>query len=218
MSSWGWGWKFSNLQQVDDFSIFWFQTCHFFQRIIKRILNIKLGGQNFWFSAGVEVIKYEFWWGVSSISGGVGGINFEFLVVLSFDQFRILLRILLRSFPKGFTNNFTKHFTKDFNKDLSLVLVLSRAKRPTRGRTTARCERNGIDGWTAYFIIHASIFTLSWSHLYNVPSGSRPKHLKTRPKAEFTDGWMDGTEYQKCPSMFFILCGYIHKVYTYLYR
>ena len=33
----------------------------------------------------------------------------------------------------------------------------------------------------------------------------------------FTDG-MDGTEYQKCPSMFFILCGYIDKVYTYLYR
>ena len=31
------------------------------------------------------------------------------------------------------------------------------------------------------------------------------------------DGW-DGTEYQKCPSMFFILCGYIDKVYTYLYR
>ena len=31
------------------------------------------------------------------------------------------------------------------------------------------------------------------------------------------DGW-DGTEYKKCPSMFFILCGYIDKVYTYLYR
>ena len=29
-------------------------------------------------------------------------------------------------------------------------------------------------------------------------------------------GW-DGTEYQKCPLIFFILCGYIHKVYTYLY-
>ena len=30
------------------------------------------------------------------------------------------------------------------------------------------------------------------------------------------DGW-DGTEYQKCPLIFFILCGYIDKVYTYLY-
>ena len=130
----------------------------------------------------------------------------------------ILLRILLRSFPKGFTNNFTKHFTKDFNKDLSLVLVLSRAKRATRGRTTARCESNGIDGWTAYFIIHASIFTLSWSHLYNVPSGSRPKHLKTRPKAEFDGtGWTGRTGYQNCPLNFFILCVYIDKVYTYLY-
>ena len=27
------------------------------------------------------------------------------------------------------------------------------------------------------------------------------------------DGW---TEYQKCPSMFFILSGYIDKVYTYI--
>ena len=55
---------------------------------------------------------------------------------------------------------------------------------------------------------------------YNVPSGSRPKHLKTRPKAEFDgmDGWMDRTEYQKCPFIFFILCMYIDKVYTYLYR
>ena len=35
----------------------------------------------------------------------------------------------------------------------------------------------------------------------------------TRPKAEFTDGmdgWMDGwTGYQKCPSMFLILCGHL---------
>ena len=30
------------------------------------------------------------------------------------------------------------------------------------------------------------------------------------------DGW-DGTEYQKCPSIFFILCGYIDKLNTYLY-
>ena len=34
------------------------------------------------------------------------------------------------------------------------------------------------------------------------------------------DGWYgwDGTEYQKCPLIFFILCMYIDKVYTYLYR
>ena len=52
-------------------------------------------------------------------------------------------------------------------------------------------ERDGVDGWTGYFRNHASISTLSCSHLYIVPSGSRPKHLPTRPKAEFTDG-MDG--------------------------
>ena len=31
------------------------------------------------------------------------------------------------------------------------------------------------------------------------------------------DGWDGWMGYQKCPSIFFILCGYIHKVYTYLY-
>ena len=32
------------------------------------------------------------------------------------------------------------------------------------------------------------------------------------------DGWMDGwTEYQKCPLIFFILCGYIDYVYDYLH-
>ena len=39
-------------------------------------------------------------------------------------------------------------------------------------------------------------------------------------RAKFADGWdgMDGwTEYQKCPSNFFILCEYIEHVYTYLY-
>ena len=30
------------------------------------------------------------------------------------------------------------------------------------------------------------------------------------------DGWVGWTEYQKCPSNFFILCGYIGNVYTYI--
>ena len=50
---------------------------------------------------------------------------------------------------------------------------------------------------------------------YNVPSGFRPEHLKTRPKAEF-DG-LGGVIYQKCHLKIFILCGYIDKVYTYIY-
>ena len=58
---------------------------------------------------------------------------------------------------------------------------------------------------------------------YNVPSGSRPKHLKTRLKAEFTDEMdetdgMDGSEYQKCPSIFLKLCTFIENVYMYLHR
>ena len=40
----------------------------------------------------------------------------------------------------------------------------------------------------------------------------------------FFYGWMDGMGwdgwmgYQKCPLKIFMLCGYIDKVYTYLYR
>ena len=49
----------------------------------------------------------------------------------------------------------------------------------------ASCLRDGIDGRTQYLRIHASISTLSCSHLYNVPLGSRPKHQERRPKAEF---------------------------------
>ena len=30
-------------------------------------------------------------------------------------------------------------------------------------------------------------------------------------------GWMDGTGYLLCPLVFFILCGYIDKVYLYLF-
>ena len=36
-------------------------------------------------------------------------------------------------------------------------------------------------------------------------------------RAEFDGMGWDGTEYQKCPLKFFILCGFIDKVYTYLY-
>ena len=32
---------------------------------------------------------------------------------------------------------------------------------------------------------------------------------RRRRQFDGMDGWMDGTEYQKCPSNFFILCGYI---------
>ena len=41
-------------------------------------------------------------------------------------------------------------------------------------------------------------------------------NLQTRPKAEFTYG-MDGMGYQKCPSIFFILCRYIDYVYISTY-
>ena len=54
---------------------------------------------------------------------------------------------------------------------------------------------------------------------------SEPLPLPPGSSAEFTPrarsaslmGWMDGTEDQKCPSNFFILCEYIGNVYTYIY-
>ena len=67
---------------------------------------------------------------------------------------------------------------------------------------------------------------------YNVPSGSSAKSLTRRPKAGRArsaslmgrvgrTGWTGGTDgrtgYQKCPSIFFILCKYIDYVYIYLY-
>ena len=48
-----------------------------------------------------------------------------------------------------------------------------------------------------------------------MPGSSANPYGQAR-SAEF-DG-VDGTEYQKCSFIFFILCGYIDKVYTYLYR
>ena len=66
-------------------------------------------------------------------------------------------------------------------------------------------------------------------YTYNVPPGSS-NYIYTRgrrPSCDGTDGTgrtgrdgtdgTDGTEYQKCPLKIFILCGYIDKVYTYLY-
>ena len=50
---------------------------------------------------------------------------------------------------------------------------------------------------------------------HNVPEGPSDKPYAEARRAEF-DG-MDGTEYQKCPLIFFILCRYIDKVYAYLY-
>ena len=52
---------------------------------------------------------------------------------------------------------------------------------------------------------------------FSVPSKSRA-NLHSRPEGPSLrmDGF-DGMGYQKCPSIFDILCGYIGKVYTYLY-
>ena len=57
------------------------------------------------------------------------------------------------------------------------------------------------------------------NHTYKVPSGSSEALHRGREAAEFTGGWMgwDGMGYQKCPSIFFILCVYVDHVYMHLY-
>ena len=66
--------------------------------------------------------------------------------------------------------------------------------------------------WGFYFSTRHPNFT---SNRYSVPSGSRPDlHNEAEGRVYGWDGW---TEYQKCPLIFFMLCGYIDKVCTYLY-
>ena len=54
------------------------QVLSFFHYIFKRILNVKLGVgvKKLIFLWGVEDIKFEFWWWVSSFSRGGGGHKF----------------------------------------------------------------------------------------------------------------------------------------------
>ena len=64
--------------------------------------------------------------------------------------------------------------------------------------------------WTVHLSDRATTMSLR---------GPATQHLHNEARrAEFDgmDGW-DGTGYQKCPLIFFILCEYIGKVYTYLY-
>ena len=46
---------------------------------------------------------------------------------------------------------------------------------------------------------------------------TRPEGPSLRMGWDGMDGWDGWTEYQKCPLIFFILCRYIDKVYTYIY-
>ena len=55
---------------------------------------------------------------------------------------------------------------------------------------------------------------------HNVPPGSSDYIYTTRPKAEFdgTGGRVDGLDGdEKCPLIIFKFCGYIDKIYIYLY-
>ena len=62
--------------------------------------------------------------------------------------------------------------------------------------------------------------TFVWVSKFDVKLGVGEHHFRNYPMYVFTDGmgWDGWTEYQKCPSMFFILCRYIEHVYIYLYR
>ena len=73
MSSWGWGSKISNLQQVGDF-FFLGSKSVIFSLHLKNNFECQLGGvgQKIKFFVGGAGIKVELWWGVSSFSGGWG--------------------------------------------------------------------------------------------------------------------------------------------------
>ena len=86
----------------------------------------------------------------------------------------------------------------------NMVLVLSRA---TRADEKWRAKFQGEIKSQHSF----DVYILSWSL-----RGPATQHLHNEARrAEFDGGgW---TEYQKCPLIFFILCRYIDKVYTYIY-
>ena len=71
-------------------------------------------------------------------------------------------------------------------------------------------------GLKVHFLVNFRLGT------YNVPEGPSANPYGKARSAEFdetgwTDGWTDGTVYQKFPLIFFILCGNIEHVYITLY-
>ena len=69
---------------------------------------------------------------------------------------------------------------------------------------------------------HSPLEVSSFDHALTSPSGVQRRIYTPSAKREFDGmGWggvgWDGTEDQKCPSNFFILCEYIDNVYTYIY-
>ena len=83
MSSWGSGSKFSNLQQVGDFSILGSKSVIFLQRILERILNLMSSHRFFGFSVN-SAVKFIFWGGGKhKILVLVDGFNLIFFLVNS---------------------------------------------------------------------------------------------------------------------------------------
>ena len=75
-------------------------------------------------------------------------------------------------------------------------------------------------------VILEIVIALKKQYTYNVPSGSSSSASTTRPEGpslrmDGMDGWdgmgWDGMGYQKCPSIFFILCVYIYPISNLLY-
>ena len=52
---------------------------------------------------------------------------------------------------------------------------------------------------------------------FGIQRNLHTRRVTAASSAVFTGGWGEWTEYQKCPSIFFILCWYIDHAYVYLY-
>ena len=81
------------------------------------------------------------------------------------------------------------------------------------------CRESSIQTRTHQLVSEIMLaFTNCWKHdvstMYLRGPAAQHLHNEVR-RAQDTDG-SDRTEYQKCPSMFFILCAYIEHVYIYL--
>ena len=82
---------------------------------------------------------------------------------------------------------------------------------------------DGISKVSFNFLPTLWVFNISeegkiWRSLvFFVTFKQKPYKRGRRPSLRMDGMGWDGTGYQKCPSIFFILCGYIDYVYIYLY-
>ena len=179
MSSWGSGSKFSNLQQVGEFSILGSKSVTFFFF--------------FFFLWGFKILCSFFFlfflWGFNS---------FYFFFGVS----KFYIHFCSKSSPFYFTSRWEAFFC-EIEKPFFFVFYWFRRIWVLVG--------GGVPDFVYFSFFNFRVGT------YNLPPGSSDSASPQRgAKPRVWWGWLvDGD--QKCPLIFFILCKYIDKVYTYIY-